>query len=79
MLGCLVIFMLSLCSVVVKNIVMERIQSRSGKLCETLENKYKLDSENLAILKRNEENLIKAYYTASLPHLNNIEVITFKR
>lgn len=47
-------------------------------MCETLENKYKLDSENLAILKRNEENLIRAYYTASLPHLNNIENVVKK-
>lgn len=74
----MVILLLSLWSVVVKNIVMERIQSRSRKLCETLENIYKPDSDNLAMLKVNEEKLVKAYYMASVPHLKNIEVIIFK-
>jgi len=55
---------------------MERIQSRSRKLCETLEKIYKPDADNLAVLKANEEKLVKAYYTASVPHLRNIEVIT---
>ncbi|XP_077277961.1 uncharacterized protein LOC143906054 isoform X2 [Temnothorax americanus] len=62
----------------VKNIVMERIQSRSKKLCETLEKIYKPDSENLAVLKANEERLVKAYYAASVPYLKNIENIVNK-
>lgn len=74
----MVILLLSLWSVIVKNIVMERIQSRSRKLCETLEKIYKPDSDNLAVLKLNEERLIKAYYAASIPHLKNIKVIIFK-
>ncbi|XP_071556966.1 uncharacterized protein [Temnothorax nylanderi] len=62
----------------VKNIVMERIQSRSKKLCETLEKIYKPDSENLAVLKANEERLVKAYCAASVPYLKNIENIVNK-
>lgn len=56
---------------------MERIQSKSKKLCGTLEKQYKLESENLAVLRMNEQQLIKAYHVASLPHLKNIEVIYF--
>ncbi|XP_011691480.1 PREDICTED: protein MIS12 homolog [Wasmannia auropunctata] len=56
-----------------KNIVMERIQSRSRKLCETLEKIHKSDPDNLATIKANEEKLVKAYCTASVPHLRNIE------
>jgi len=74
----MIILLLSLWSVIVKNIVMERIQSRSRKLCETLEKTYKSDSDNLAVLKINEEKLVKTYYAASVPHLKNIEVIIFK-
>ncbi|KAL6265259.1 hypothetical protein P5V15_002039 [Pogonomyrmex californicus] len=61
-----------------KNIVMERIQSRSRKLCETLEKIYKLDSDNLTMLKTNEEKLIRAYYVASEPYLKNIENLVNK-
>lgn len=71
------IILLFPCSVIVKNIVMERIQSRSRKLCETLKKSYKPDSDNLAVLKANEEKLVKAYYTASVPHLRNIKVTEF--
>ncbi|XP_012220073.1 protein MIS12 homolog [Linepithema humile] len=57
-----------------KNTVMERIQSTSRKLREALEKSYKIsDSEKLETLKMNEKNLIKAYYTASLPYLKNIK------
>lgn len=52
---------------------MKNIQSKSRRLCEALED-HKSYSENLATLKMNEEQLIKAYYTASLPHLMNIKV-----
>ncbi|KYM93930.1 PREDICTED: protein MIS12 homolog [Cyphomyrmex costatus] len=62
----------------IENIVMERIQSRSRKLCETLEKRYNSDSDNSAILKANEEKLVKAYRTASVPHLQNIENIVRK-
>jgi len=61
-----------------KNIVMERIQSRSQKLCETLKKIYKPDSDKLAVLNANEERLIKAYYAASVPHLRNMENIVSK-
>ncbi|XP_012531458.1 protein MIS12 homolog isoform X2 [Monomorium pharaonis] len=57
---------------------MERIQSRSRKLCETLEKLHNSDSDNLGLLKMNEETLVKAYYTASVPHLKNIENIVSK-
>ncbi|XP_014471388.1 PREDICTED: uncharacterized protein LOC106742706 [Dinoponera quadriceps] len=56
-----------------KSIIMEKIESRSKKLCATLEKKYKLESEKLAVLRMNEEQLIKVYQAASLPHLKNIE------
>lgn len=57
-----------------KNIVIERIQSTSRKLREALENSYKIsDSEEVATLKMNEKNLLKAYYTASLPYLKSME------
>ena len=72
----MVILLLSLWSVIVENIVIERIQSRSRKLCETLEKMCK--SDDLAMLKANEENLVKAYHAASVPHLKNIEVIIFE-
>ncbi|KYN20033.1 PREDICTED: protein MIS12 homolog [Trachymyrmex cornetzi] len=61
----------------IENIVIERIQSRSRKLCETLEKKCKSDSD-LATLKANEEKLVKAYHAASVPHLKNIENIVRK-
>lgn len=64
-----------LLSVVVKSIIMDRIQSRSKKLRETLEKTYKLEPEKLVVLRMNEEQLIKAYNAASLPHLKTIEVI----
>jgi len=73
----MVILLLSLWSVIVENIVIERIQSRSKKLCETLEKMCKSDSDNLA-LKANEKNLVKTYLAASVPHLKNIEVIIFE-
>ncbi|EGI66334.1 PREDICTED: protein MIS12 homolog [Acromyrmex echinatior] len=60
----------------IENIVIERIQSRSRKLCETLEKMCK--SDDLAMLKANEENLVKAYHAASVPHLKNIENIVRK-
>lgn len=70
--------LLSLWPVIVKNIVIERIQSISKKLREALENSYKIsDSEKLATLKMNERNLVKAYRTASLPYLKIIEVNYF--
>ncbi|XP_032673695.1 uncharacterized protein LOC116845277, partial [Odontomachus brunneus] len=56
-----------------KSIIMKRIQSKSKKLCETLEKQYELEPENLTVLRMNEEQLIKAYHTASLPYLKNIE------
>ncbi|XP_018311996.1 protein MIS12 homolog [Mycetomoellerius zeteki] len=62
----------------IENIVMERIQSRSRKLCETLEKMCKSDSDNLAMLKANEEKLVKTYHAASIPHLKNIENIVRK-
>ncbi|XP_012054031.1 PREDICTED: protein MIS12 homolog [Atta cephalotes] len=61
----------------IENIVIERIQSRSKKLCETLEKMCKSDSDNLA-LKANEKNLVKTYLAASVPHLKNIENIVRK-
>lgn len=67
------ILLLSLWSVVVKSIVTENIQSKSRKLCKALEDN-KSYSENL---KMNEEQLIKAYYTASLFHLKDIKVVYF--
>lgn len=72
-----IILLHSLWFVIVKNIVMENIQSKSRKLCQTLKN-HKLYSENLDTLKMNEEQLVKAYYAASLPHLKNIKVFIFK-
>ncbi|XP_011135784.1 uncharacterized protein LOC105181028 [Harpegnathos saltator] len=56
-----------------KNIIMERIQSKSKKLCDTLKETCKLESEDLAVLGTIEQQLIKAYHVASLPHLKNIE------
>ncbi|XP_029673920.1 protein MIS12 homolog [Formica exsecta] len=60
-----------------KSIVMKNIQSKTRRLCEALED-HKSYSENLATLKMNKEQLIKAYYTASLPHLMNIKNIVNK-
>ncbi|XP_025987822.1 protein MIS12 homolog [Solenopsis invicta] len=61
-----------------KSIVMEGIQSRSRKLCETLEKVHKTDAANLAMLKANEERLVKAYNTAAAPYLKNLENIVNK-
>lgn len=69
----LVILLLSLWFVVVKSIVMKNIQSKCRKLCKALEDN-KSYSENL---KMNEEQLIRAYCTASLPHLKDIKVVYF--
>ncbi|KAL6439134.1 hypothetical protein ACFW04_003828 [Cataglyphis niger] len=60
-----------------KSIVMKNIQSKSRRLCEALEN-HKSYSKNLATLKVNEEQLIKAYCAASSPHLMNIKNIVDK-
>ncbi|CAL1685671.1 unnamed protein product [Lasius platythorax] len=60
-----------------KSIVMESIQSKSKKLCQTLKN-HKPYSENLDTLKMNEEQLVKAYYVASLPHLRNMKDVVNK-
>lgn len=68
-----IILLLSLWFVAVKSIVTKNIQSKSRKLCEALADN-KSYSENL---KMNEEQLIKAYYTASLRHLKDIEVVYF--
>jgi len=74
-----VISFLSSRAVVVKNIVMDRIRSKSKKLSEALK-RCKTDSdESSDAIKINEERLVKAYYVASLPHLKTIEVINFKK
>jgi len=65
------------CAVVVKNIVMGRIQSKSKKLSDALK-QCKTDSESSDAINVNEEQLVKAYHVASLPHLKTIEVINFK-
>lgn len=56
---------------------MKTIQSKCRKLCEALEG-HKQYSENQVNLKMNEEQLKKAYYAASLPHLKNIKNIVNK-
>jgi len=66
-------------AVVVKNIVIGRIQSKSKKLSEALK-QCKTDSdESSDAINMNEEQLVKAYHAASLPHLKIIEVINFKK
>ncbi|XP_076394268.1 uncharacterized protein LOC100878646 isoform X2 [Megachile rotundata] len=61
-----------------KNIVHERIHSTISKMCETIKEVYKLDSENVAILKKNQKQLEKLYYEAIVLHLKNIETIVNK-
>lgn len=50
---------------------MERIQSKIKKMCDTLRNTYNKDCESLNTI---EEQLIRAYCKASLPHLKDIKV-----
>lgn len=61
-----------------KNIVHERIHITISKMCETIKEVYKLDSENVAILKKNQKQLEKLYYEAIILHLKNIETIVNK-
>ncbi|KAH0948679.1 hypothetical protein HN011_003390 [Eciton burchellii] len=61
-----------------KNIVIGRIQSKSKKLSEALK-QCKTDSdESSDAINMNEEQLVKAYHAASLPHLKIIENIVNK-
>lgn len=62
-----------------KSIVSERILSTIEKMCQTIEKTYKLNSENLTVLKANQKNLETAYFKGAMPHLENIEVITLTR
>lgn len=48
-------------------------------MCQTIEKTYKLNSENLTVLKANQKNLETAYFKGAMPHLENIEVITLTR
>lgn len=48
-------------------------------MCETIEKAYKLNSEDLAVLKTNQKQLEKAYCKGAIPHLTNIKVITFSQ
>lgn len=59
-----------------KYIVNERIHCTIKKMCETIEKAYKLNSEDLAVLKTNQKHLEKAYCKGAIPHLTNIKVIT---
>lgn len=45
-------------------------------MCETIEKAYKLNSEDLAVLKTNQKQLEKAYCKGAIPYLTNIKVIT---
>lgn len=62
-----------------KSIVSERILSTIEKMCQTIEKTYKLNSENLTVLKTNQKNLETTYLKEAMPHLKNIEVITLTR
>lgn len=64
---------------IVKYIVNERIHCTIKKMCETIEKAYKLNSEDLAVLKTNQKQLEKAYCKGAIPHLTNIKVITFSQ
>ncbi|KAL0111788.1 hypothetical protein PUN28_013165 [Cardiocondyla obscurior] len=57
--------------------MVERIQSNSKKLCETLQTKYP-GSDNVAELKASEEKLIKAYYAACSSHLKTLKNVVKK-
>ncbi|CAL7936519.1 unnamed protein product [Xylocopa violacea] len=61
-----------------ENIVGERIHSTIKKLCETIEKTYKLNSDNVAILKKNQKQLEKAYCKGARPHLENIKNVVDK-
>ncbi|XP_003394045.1 protein MIS12 homolog [Bombus terrestris] len=61
-----------------KSIVSERILSTIEKMCQTIEKTYKLNSENLTVLKANQKNLETAYFKGAMPHLENIENIVNK-
>nr|XP_034196619.1 protein MIS12 homolog [Osmia lignaria] len=61
-----------------KNIVHERTHSTISKMCETIKEVYKLNSENLAVLMTNQKQLEKIYYEAIVSHLKNIESIVNK-
>lgn len=63
-------------SFIVKNIIHERTHSSISKMCETIKEVYKLNSENLAVLQTNQKQLEKIYYEAIVSHLKSIEVIT---
>ncbi|KAG9435092.1 hypothetical protein HZU67_03077 [Apis mellifera carnica] len=61
-----------------KYIVNERIHCTIKKMCETIEKAYKLNSEDLAVLKTNQKHLEKAYCKGAIPHLTNIKTIVKK-
>ncbi|XP_033302067.1 protein MIS12 homolog isoform X1 [Bombus vosnesenskii] len=61
-----------------KSIVSERILSTIEKMCQTIEKTYKLNSENLTVLKTNQKNLETTYFKGAMPHLKNIENIVNK-
>ncbi|EZA51725.1 hypothetical protein DMN91_003606 [Ooceraea biroi] len=60
-----------------RNIIMSRIQSKTRKLGEALE-QCNTDPESLDAIKINEAQLLKAYQAASSPHLKTIENIVNK-
>ncbi|CAD1476855.1 unnamed protein product [Heterotrigona itama] len=63
---------------IVQNIISERIYSTIEKMCETIEKAYKLNSDNLELLKTNRKQLERAYFKGAMPHLENIKDIVNK-
>ncbi|XP_076640688.1 uncharacterized protein LOC143352243 [Halictus rubicundus] len=61
-----------------QDIIAKRICSTTAKLCKSIEETYKLDNENIKILKKNKKQLERAYCKEALLHLKNIENIANK-
>ncbi|KZC07625.1 PREDICTED: protein MIS12 homolog [Dufourea novaeangliae] len=61
-----------------QTLISERICGTAAKLCNTIKEKYKLDSGNVTMLKSNQRQLEKAYCKAALSHLRIIQNIVNK-
>ncbi|XP_043253209.1 protein MIS12 homolog [Colletes gigas] len=61
-----------------KNIVFDRIHGITNNMCDTIEKTYKLNSENVKILKLNQKKLQKAYCKGATSHLKSIENVVNK-
>ncbi|XP_078047678.1 uncharacterized protein LOC144475553 [Augochlora pura] len=62
----------------IQDLIVKRICNTAEKLCVTIEKKYKLDSDNIELLKKIKKKLQRAYCKGALLHLKSVEDIINK-